>query len=596
MLNKILVSTLSLALLSACGGGGDGNEKDNKNTITTGVISGISGLGYKTFLADNTEKNSGVINANNEFIFEDKDAKTIKLYLGSAEIASATASSTMSLMDFFPNLPMTEKAFRTSLRNPGFTRDRLQSASRALGPTFSQNIDSDLYKASNIMRLLVALDGDQDSKNGLDLLTNDWQKKLIDETETTLNIAADMFDFENSQAMLAFQEKYNVSISMDPATPLATLFELTNTPLLAHRRNGYSTPSTSAIYEYDAQQHLEKETRTNTSNYRDTYTYTYNDNGKIIKDIYNFHIDSKDILINYTNTAYTYNNFGKKMLDTRDQDRNLSDEIFTRNITEYKYLNDRVYLTKRLTKRDTTGNNSFGSFSSVSYERNSSNQLSSEKAEAVDQNGDSLRTYYKYAYKYNKNNKISQQVYTSKYTGDSAGSEEITHFVYDTNSITATKIDEYYTEVIKETFNDAGQIITKTRIEKNNDILKKQGNVTYDYDDSNRLTSCTKELDTDGDNNPNKSSRIVFSYNDSGITSISYEYDNDFDGTFVISSYAKATYGDHGELQTETGNSRMFSYDAESIADGVRYLIHEYLFLDSKVLYKKNEYICFLDV
>ena len=594
-MNKIIVSTLSLALLSACGGGGKG-DKDPVTPVATGVISGISGLGYKTFLADNTEKNSGVINADNEFIFEDQAAKTITLYLGGAEIATATANSTMSLMDFFPDLPTSEKAFRTSLRKPEFTQELLQSSSRAQGIVNSQGSTNALYKASNIMRLLVALDNDNNPDNGLDLLTNDWQTQLTNESGETLNFTDNMFNFESSQAMLAFQEKYDVSISMDPATPLATLYELTNTLLLAHRRNGYTTPTitprSTVTYEYDAQQRLTKETIV--GNGTTVKTYSYDDNGNINTNARST-FDGNNVLTSSTEETYKYNSFGKKIRVTEDRNTDPSNSEFTRVVTEYSYLNDRVYMTKQYTKQDDTGDNSFEWFSTRSYAFNENNQKISETHEDVDQNGDRLELNYIYSYEYNGNNKISQQIFKHDYSGDTPIIDTAA-FAYATNSITRTEQSGNYTEVITETFNDAGQILTKTRSEKTNDYLNGQGDITYTYDDSGRLTSCTTQKDTNGDASIDFALRIINSYNDSGLASITRESDYDNDGIFDADSERSANYGDNGELMNEDVYSRYFSYDAEAISEGVRYLIHEYLFVDRDILYTKNSNVCYLDV
>lgn len=590
MINKLLISSLSLALLSACGGEG------NTNNGTTGVIGGISGLGYKIFSADNTEEDSGVINASNEFLFNNNETKTIKLYLGGAEIASASASTSMTLMEFFPNLPTSEKGFRTSLRNPEFSQERLQSSSRAQGIVNSQGSNNELYKASNIMRLLVALDSDNNPDNGLDLLTNDWHTKLINESDETLNFTGNMFNFENSQAMLAFQEKYEVSISMDPATPLATLYELTNTPLLAHRRNGYTTPTitpkSTVTYEYDAQQRLSKETIL--SNGTSVKTYSYDDNGNIETKVSNT-FDGNNVLTSNIEETYEYNSFGKKILATEDRDMDPSNAEFSQRVDEYSYLNDRVYLTKKLTKSDETGDGSFEWFSAKSYVFNDNNQQISETHEDVDQNGDRLELNYLYSYEYNENNKISQQIFKHDYSGDTPIIDTAA-FAYATNSITRTEQSGTYTEVITETFNDAGQILTKTRSEKTNDYLNGQGDITYTYDDSGRLTSCTTQKDTNGDTSIDFALRIINSYNDSGLASITRESDYDNDGNFDTDSERFAEYGDNGELMIEEVYSRYFSYDDEAISEGVRYLIHEYLFIDRDILYTKNSNVCYLDV
>ncbi|NVK37530.1 MAG: hypothetical protein HWE18_06370, partial [Gammaproteobacteria bacterium] len=110
-MKRLLLSAISVAALTACGGGSGGSSS------TTGQISGITGLGYKT------ASQSGVINQNNEFNF--KDGETITLFLGGAELASAPVQHSMTLMNFFPTLPSDAAGLRQALRLPEYARETL---------------------------------------------------------------------------------------------------------------------------------------------------------------------------------------------------------------------------------------------------------------------------------------------------------------------------------------------------------------------------------------------------------------------------------------------------------------------------------------
>jgi hypothetical protein len=615
-MKRILISSLSILMLSACGGGGGNSSGGNGdgNTTLTGQVSGISGLSFKTINTDDIETRSGVINQNNEFEYE--DGETITLYLGGAELASATASTNMNLFDFFPNLPDDAATLRKQLRQPFYSRERLQAVPR--GSYYTKNQSTPLDRASNIMRLLLALDEDQDSTNGIDLLTDDWITKLANESDVSLNLDANMFEFSDSQAMLAFQHTYSLSINMDISEPLATLYDMAQVTIPTQRREGYNsqglTPPNSGTYEYDDQQRIIKEVKTTSYEYLQDgtppnhriYTYEYDAKGNLLKDFYEADVNDNQIINSYNRKTYTYNDFGKVESLIYDYDQDTDSNAFRRTVSNNFYENDAVLLKSSTQKTDNTGDNTYDIFYETKYEYDNNHVVESIQDNKLDASGELLSISSRTSYSYNEDYQITQYNYEKSFSGETASATDRYDFTYDGNTVTSTI--NYITlnaplsspsnkGVFTETFDEDGLVTKRTKAVYVNNALDGSGEVSYSYDANNRITQCQFQFDNTGDEQFNYAQKYDYAYDDNGITSIGSQHDYDGDGVFTVDSESyTAQYGDNSQVLNETTDSLVFNYSTDTINDGVRYLIHEFLYLDRDILIRHNDAKCFLNL
>lgn len=148
---RALVLALSFTpLLIACGSGGSGANPPtaNDNTVRTGQFSGLSiaGLHYQT------ASRSGLTDANGRF--EYVAGEQIHFSLGGIELGSTQAQASINLLAELPgtlpdSLPTTRDAMLEELA--------------------SLNDVTDFDRIINIATLLMALDTDKNSRNGIDL-------------------------------------------------------------------------------------------------------------------------------------------------------------------------------------------------------------------------------------------------------------------------------------------------------------------------------------------------------------------------------------------------------------------------------------------
>lgn len=611
-MKKILTTTLSLLVLSACGGSGGGKGGDKEvNTIKTGQVEGISGLGYKTFNTEKTETRSGVINTHSEFSFE--EGETITLYLGGAEIGSTQASTTLNLFDFFPNLPTDAAELRKALRLPEFTTERLQAVPR--GIYFSQMTGNSVYRASNIMHLLLALDNDKDSSNGLDLLTGDWHTKLANESDSSLDLNSNMFEFTEAAAMTLFQHTYGKSLNMDISEPLATLYDFAQVTIQVQRRESYTTPNlqppTSSNYEYDTKQRVVKETQTTSYDYQANnsnppkirvLTFEYDASGNLIKDFNESDTNSDGALESFSRRTYTYNDFGKVLTQTYDYDHSAEDSDFRRQVFASNYDNNRVLRLNTSTKQDDTGDGIFDSFDKQTYTYYDNGLLKLIQNKDVDSAGETITVSNGYEYIYNDQGQVTGYHYIKSYDGETPSLIDAYDFTYEGNTVTSTlnyaqSGDTSYKDIFTETFDDNGLLTNKTKAEYINNALDAYGEVTYTFDDKQRLTQCHFQVDNTGDEQFNYATKFNIQYNANGINGISWLNDYDNDGVFTPDTEEyEAIYGDQAQVISENYNSRSFTYSTNTSNEGVRYLIHEYLYLDRDMLIRQRNNKCYLDV
>lgn len=585
--------------ITACGGGSSSSNSSSKEQLTdlTGQVSGISGVSYVTFNENHEETGSGIINSNNEFTFNAGDS--IALYLGGAELGSAPAQRTMRLIDFFSNMPQDAASFRQSLRQPEYSRIKLQATTN--GTYYSKTQESSLYRASNTMRLLIALDADKDTSNGLDLLSGDWLYKLADETADSLNLNANMFEFADSQAMLNFQNKYDISINMDVSTPLASLYDLAQIQIQANRRTGFETPEKvveiPTTYEYDEQQRIikqvkvvdyEKMPKISTKNIITTTVFEYDDRGNLTKEHVTTDNNNDGVIDNFVFKTMTYNDFGKLLTLTLDEGSNPESTTFRRKVSEYTYANSELQPDSITHKTDFTADGHFDVYTKNMFYYNANGTLKSVMRADSDESGATVTIYDNYAYTYNEQNLVSLEAFNPSFTGPNPDREVQGVFTYNQNSITKTTTTvemgpaiplNNYKSILTEEFDENGFLTKKIYSRYANDELQSTIEVPYTYDAQQRMTQCQMRIDSNADAQVDRVDEIQLTYTNDGAEKITTILnDNSTENT--------ATYGPNARLEKEPRNDDTweywyeFNYSANTTNDGVRYLVHEYLYAD----------------
>ncbi|MEL7399656.1 MAG: hypothetical protein AAFN68_03680, partial [Pseudomonadota bacterium] len=258
MFKKVILLT-SAGLLAACGGGSGGSG----DGLSTGKVEGLAGAAYRT------ESQSGFLNSNGEYRY--KDGETVSILVGNVELGSRRAGNTtlVQLLDL-NKLPEDPAVVRGLLRLPEYSRDRLRTSYQA---GLSQLTSNNLHMASNKMRLLIALDDDDNATNGFDISAH---QTAFNDLELDLNHT--LYQFATSDAAMAFQHNSGISLAMDNARPLREAYALAelsiSVPQRLRRENG-------ATFSYDALSRVTASSEQQTSDSRTIYNYTYDTHGGI---------------------------------------------------------------------------------------------------------------------------------------------------------------------------------------------------------------------------------------------------------------------------------------------------------------------------
>jgi hypothetical protein len=277
-MQKILLTTSISILLSACGGGGE-SSKPTPSPVSTigggseagqlqvgGNILDIDGLGFKTATIDS-------VTVDGQFSFN--AGEDVTFILGASELFTLTGNNSISLADAIleandltaDTLPVTASEVITALeQRPG-------TAPTELNP---------LHKISNTLKLLLVLDADRDSSNGIDL--SDWNTKLSG-TEVNLNTRLD----DNLEFLKIFKNDLITPLAMDVAEPLLYLYTQLDKKVPAQQiasivtLNG--TLKSTKSFTFHADGNIEKKTSvlhrltTDKDLSEDIYVYSYDEFG-----------------------------------------------------------------------------------------------------------------------------------------------------------------------------------------------------------------------------------------------------------------------------------------------------------------------------
>ncbi|NVK39277.1 MAG: hypothetical protein HWE18_15225 [Gammaproteobacteria bacterium] len=553
MLKKVL-SITSFAALAACGSGSSGPS--------TGTIQGLAGLDYKT------QSQSGVLNASGEYRYN--KGETVTLSLGDMVVAEfAAGNSDIASVLGLDQLPNTALAVRSALRTPEYTRERIENSyvvKKGTG-TFNQ-----LHRVSNLMRLLIALDNDNDGSNGYDITA---QRDNI--AGLNLNLEASLYEFAANADAMKFQHETGISLGMDAARPLREAYDLADISLAVPER---ISKNGQVSYTYNAQGKIAGTSENQTSDSITEYTYTYSsESGEIaVEDLTVLPYGESSSYSPFRRvTTSTYTNFG--LLETQKVDTyktNSTTEIESYTSQSNDYMDDKVYLTA---ERTISYTNTIGAIIE-SY---------SDRWEYNDDFNITSRARYSGTTPQNETFKYGTDItydpagklYSSNYENTNSNTQTSHDYSYsklseDVNLVTRvyTKNDGSKEEIIEKISN--GVLVEKTVNQlTSEDVVTNTQSVIIRYDTEGRISQCYITRDTNADNTLDAKVTSVFNYSEAGLASIENAYDNNADGTVDYESTKSVNYGDNGEV-VEDLDGNTFTYGNVS-QDGIGYLIFEYL-------------------
>lgn len=555
MMLKKALSITSLAALAACGGGSSGPN--------TGTIQGLAGLDYKT------ESQSGVLSATGEYKYN--NGETVTLSLGDMVIAEFAAGNTdIATVLRFGELPKSALEVRGALRMPEYTRERIETAfllEQGAG-TYNQ-----LHRVSNLMRLLIALDNDDDGSNGYDVTAQ--RSKLAG---LNLNLEASLYEFASNDDAKAFQHETGISLGMDAARPLREAYDHAGISLSVPER---ISKNDKVDYTYNAQGKLSGTSEQQTSDSITEYSYSYSDvSGEIAVEELNVspYGESSSYSPYKKTITTTYTDFG--LLESQRTDTyklGSTTEIQSYDAQTNDYVDDKVYLTSEATI----------SFSNLMSGPVITGSSSVRRTYNDDFQITSLATYsgsspINEAFEYGSEITYdpSGKLYTRNYENTNSNSQSSYAYSYSLMAgleiITRTYIkDNGSKEEITESLRDGVLEKKVVRQLTSEDVATNIETLNISYDTEGRILQCRINKDTDANDTIDSKVTSAFVYSDAGLVRIENAYDTNADGTPESELTTSVTYGDHGEvLQDLDGNT--FTYGNVS-QDGIGYLIFEYL-------------------
>lgn len=569
MNTKLLTLSLISCALAACGGGSGGGS--SKPGIK---VNGITGINYQI------GERSGVVSAGQAIPYS--AGEQISFKLGELTLATVAAKDSMTLADFFPGLPTTAAEFRTQLRMGYDQSEKLLSLPNGL-KEYSYGATPVLHRTSNLMQLLLAMDNDRNPDNGLDLTSGNWASKLTDFSEDTLPLNIDLREFANHYRTRAFSQVQALPLAMDIATPLRTLYQIAGVSIDAKAVTGYTQPNISpgAVREFVFNDNMQLESDKEITSNTVTTSYTYDNNGKITRELKETDLSNNDSIDSSREYSRTYSDFGANL--TFDwKDRDLNGDLTRHDQSTSTVLDDKRQVIRTVTTNQLDNTANYDVYSNTF---NSDGLQTQQNYQEYDSSDALLRELNQKNYSYS-NGKLSQAI-SNSYGGASLSSSTTQSYSYGDNTITVEGVYRNASnEVLGESYRyvenfSAGRLTQANYTMFSGDIdstVNETKTIQYAYDDQGRLTSCTwYEND-----NPDPYQRNRFEYGPYGMTKRIYaETYNLENETFQSGEEDTYTYGNNGELLSETSFGNSFSYGNNSVSNGVAYLIHEMKLLDT---------------
>ncbi len=585
-MNKTILSNLLLGLtLTACGGGGADGQKDGS---LSGNINGITGIAYST------ETANGIVDAEGSFTYNEGEAITFSL--GGLTLGTLDGAEVLNWHELFANTPNTAQEIRTALRSPTYSKQLSSTKTFAFTPEYATFSNNELHLTSNTVQLLLALDHDQNSDTGLDLLTGNWNTQLANYNEASIGLDSLIHNFSSGYKSMKFQQKFSVAFAMLPSKPLAYLYDEKGIEVLAKKLIS-STYISGSEKKYGLNENnLFSETDYSTSSSDTKTVKTFDSDGFLVSSKYQYDNKNYESRSNTIETSYSHNSYGFTT-EKNEQDTYTSSNLISFDRT-YKtsYLDDRVLATSYVTIDNLESNESSDIVDVQQLNYNEAFDISEFVRSEEDKNGNTLAITSKTVFEYEDG--IIKKI--SSFNEDEIrldlGASIISSRLYENKKITQTVDfnDRGYYRVMSEEFDESGQILINNSLKYDaaSDALLNSYITEYNFDDSNRMETCFELGDDDGDGVIDQGARITFTYNEHGLTELQYAelqddgtYETDEEGTRLFA------YGDEGQSTLDPYDNWQHNYESAATDQGMSYLVAEYLTLEANMFGDK---ICYL--
>ncbi len=529
----------------------------------TGVLTDLVGVNYET------ATQSGVIAANGEFQYLADE--TLTLSIGNTLLGQVPAAANVSINSLFTGLPETAKAIRTALRMPEYTSTRIRTD---IYPSMTQGRYNALHKASNLMQLLLALDNNHDASDGINITDNTAATSNLD-----ISFDTNLFEFSDSTSLKAFQHTSNISLGMEVSKPLSEVYKLMDITLSVPRRTTKEgTNDRDQTYLYNTLGQLTQQEGQQTSDSLSRYAFTYDDtSGLMLSDEFTTNpVDDSGYEPYREKIIYTYNNFGLEASNTSEKYvRGSTDVVESRKLYTNIYVDDKVFKKNARQQNDINADGTYTSSQSVRTEYNDLWKLTSDKT-YVGATPEEEEFDYGGTYSYTADGMITA---SDDENTNSNSSEQTTYSQKETaeglerslNSVSSRVGHDDTKEIITEYFNSNGQLVSKktTELDKDDNITG-ESNIVYGYDADGRVNSCQFDQ---GTQSTSKTSQTL-TYGDAGLESILTSTDSDGDGTSDSEETISMSYGENGEILTDT-DGQTFLY-GEPVTNAIGYLLNEH--------------------
>ncbi|WP_153039255.1 hypothetical protein [Microbulbifer sp. Q7] len=504
---------------SSSGGTGSGSSSSGATAGSGAEMSGIflagrvAGLGYRT------PSFSGITDSAGTFRY--RDGEEVEFFLGGVHLGAARGAAELSPFDLAGTAPITEEAaLRAALEN-------------------HQRADA-LDLVSNMMRLLLILDRDQDPANGIDL--QGWDTELAD---YAVDFAYDLYAFpwrRGLDSLPAITTAFSIKYQLPLDAPLVYLYDALGIVVPVH----LPVRETRNIED---DERIEQEVR-----------WEYNDLG--LPRINYFTVLPETAENWRERVEYTYDSLGRWdfLLRETDSDENGFVDFFTR--TE-RFFSSRGFLKRiveeegrglvgeRLVVRldyDDGGNKVF---SVVELDQGVDDILDSlrrvESAydgdglldwrlEELDLNADGLvERRQRFVFGYNRNGLLL----------------ELADTVDDGDLATVDGIADATIEIAFR-YSSAGRLLREVqRIDDNGDgVVDRINTYEYLYLSSGQLREESWEFDIDADGTPESRRTFTYRYtSDDWLFSEEMRFDSDADGTPEAREQVEYRYNSRGQLR-----------------------------------------------
>lgn len=561
MLKKLLIVS-SASLLMACGGGSSGGSNEGSGggaggDLKTGTITGLGGLTYIT------DSQSGFLSSNGEYQY--KEGEQVSILLGDMPLGDtfdAGAEMSIEKLLHLDKLPENPAQIRGLLRLPEFTRERIRTVNEL---TYTKGTYNKLHSVSNIMRLLIALDNDQDKNNGYDVSNH---KESIAGINFDLNTS--LYEFASSTQAVTFQHEKGISLAMEDARPLREAYEWAGLSVdVPVRQSVYN----GATLSYNSINQVSSTSEEQTTDSVTEYFYEYDATGGISKktQLTGPNSEASSASEHKIVTTNSYNDFG--LVQTSREDRYETDN--TTVIEEYTietstYLNDRVYPTNVRTLSYASADDLVYS-SSVRTEYNGDLKKTKNGTYSGNDTASEVFEYGSDNYTYDDQGRITGYDYENL-NSNSESSYSFSYATVDGNTVSTRLVDRVSSkEKIEETINSDGQMVKRVTTDLNSiDQVLQVETITYSYNDLGLISQCLYEEDNDLDGDIDRRYQSNLTYSDEGLTAIKTTTQTDLGSS---ETNFNIIYGDDGETKSSIYDAFTYGNLAEN---GISYLINEY--------------------